>query len=127
MAAPISAGLPFGGSGGPRGDPPGPVVLPSRLHREPDGRRPRLGSPPRRPRRRVRETSDASAAGREGVWPGPVRLRRRGTVPEPRNSVLVRPPILLRGRALGTPRHHRYYARPASRGEPRRLSDGEEA
>src|SRR5439155_1845683 len=197
MAVPISASLPFGGSGGPRGDPPGPLVLPSRVHREPDGgrlrrrpadrsgpepfrwtadlwgrqdvarsgrrypgrgdsgappipavrppravlvmvlrssgggvrrlRRPRLGSPPRRPRRRVRETSDASAAGREGVSPGPVRLRRRGTVPEPRNSVLVRPPILLRGRAPGTPRHHRYYARPASRGEPRRLSDGEEA
>src|SRR5439155_1671035 len=39
MAAPISAGLPFGGSGGPRGDPPGPVVLPPRLHREPDGGR----------------------------------------------------------------------------------------
>src|SRR5205809_1338364 len=197
MAVPISADLPFGGSGGPRGDPPGPVVLPPRVHREPDGgrlrrrpadrpgpepfrwaaalwgrqdmarsgrrypgrgdsgtpsipavrppravlvvvlrssgggvrrlRRPLFGCPPRRPRRRVRETTPASAAGREGVWPGPVRLRRRGTVPEPRNSVLVRPPILLRGRALGTPRHHRYYARPASRREPRRLSDGEEA
>src|SRR5439155_1236303 len=113
MAAPISAGLPFGGSGGPRGDPPGPVVLPSRL--------------PRRPRRRVRETADASGAGREGVWPGPVRLRRRGTVPEPRDPVVVCPTILLRGRAPGTPRHHRYYARPASGREPRRLSDGEEA
>src|SRR6266566_2035667 len=75
-------------------------------------RGPRLGRSPRRPRWRVRETTPASAAGREGVWPGPVRLRRRGTGPEPRKSVLVRPPILLRGRALGTPRHHRYYARP---------------
>src|SRR5216117_1189031 len=39
MAVPISADLPFGGSGGPRGDPPGPVVLPPRVHREPDGGR----------------------------------------------------------------------------------------
>src|SRR5438552_1980040 len=77
-------------------------------------RRPLFGSPPRRPRRRVRETADASGAGREGVWPGPVRLRRRGTVPEPRDPVVVCPTILLRGRAPGTPRHHRYYARPAS-------------
>src|SRR5207244_12464678 len=89
-------------------------------------RLPTVGSPLRRQRRRVRETTPASAAGRECVWPGPLRLRLRGTVPEPRHSVLVRPPILLRGRAPGTPRHHRYYAGPASRREPRRLSDGEE-
>src|SRR5437773_6476349 len=197
MAAPISAGLPFGGSGGPRGDPPGPVVLPPRLHREPDGgrlrrrpadrpgpesfrwaadlwgrqdvarsgrrypgrsdsgappipavrppravllvvlrssgggvrrlRRPRVGSPPRRPRRRARGTSDTSAARRESLGPRPVRFRRRRAPPEPRDPVVVCPPILLRRRALGTPRHHRYYARPASRREPRRLSDGEEA
>src|SRR5437773_877079 len=118
MAVPISADLPFGGSGGPRGDPPGPVVLPPRAHREPDGGR---------LRRRVRETSDASAAGRESLGPRPVRFRRRRAPPEPRDPVVVCPPILLRGRALGTPRHHRYYARPASRREPRRLSDGEEA
>src|SRR5207302_6929178 len=197
MAAPISAGLPFGGSSGPRGDPPGPVVLPPRLHREPDGgrlrrrpadrpgpepfrwtadlrgrqdvarsgrrypgrgdsgappipavrppravlvvvlgssvggvrrlRRPRLGSPPRRPRRRVRETADAPAAGRQSLGPRPVRFRRRRAPPEPRDSIVVRPAILLRGRAPGTPRHHRYYAGPASGREPRRLSDGEEA
>src|SRR5437773_12175116 len=197
MAVPISADLPFGGSGGPRGDPPGPVVLPPRVHREPDGgrvprgpadrpgpepfrwaaalwgrqdmarsgrrypgrgdsgtppipavrppravlvvvlrssgggvrrlRRPLFGCPPRRPRRRVRDTSDASAAGRDSLGPRPVRFRRRRAPPEPRVPGVVCPTTLLRGRALGNPPHQRYYARPASGREPRRLSDGEEA
>src|SRR5205807_9596936 len=197
VGLPISGVRPFGDSGGPRGDPPGPVVLPSCLHREPDGGRlrwrlpdrrrpepfrrgadvrgrqdvarpdrryllrcdpgtsplpplrprcvvllvvlrflgsgvrllrgPRLGRSPRRPGRRVRETEDASPPGREGVGPRPVRLRRRRAGPESCSSVVVRPAILLRGRAPRTARHHRYYARPASGREPRRLSDGEEA
>src|SRR5437773_707468 len=122
MAAPISAGLPFGGSGGPRGDPPGPVVLPPRLHREPDGgrlrRRPadRPGPEPFRWAADLWGRQDVARSGRR--YPG---RGDSGAPPEPRDPVVVCPPILLRGRALGTPRHHRYYARPASRREPRRL------
>src|SRR5256886_8212543 len=58
VGLPISGVRPFGGSGGPRGDPPGPVVLPPRLHREPDGRRLRRRFPDRRRPEPVRWSAD---------------------------------------------------------------------
>src|SRR5437667_10071743 len=81
MAAPISADLPFGGSGGPRGDPPGPVVLPSRLHREPDGGRLR-----RRPADRPGPEPFRWAAdlcGRQDVAGSGRRYLRRGAAGTP--------------------------------------------
>src|SRR5438046_10210263 len=89
MAVPISADLPFGGSGGPRGNPPGPVVLPPRVHREPDGGRlrprpaDRPGQEPLRWAAALSARQDVSRAGRR--YPG------RGACGRPPVAA-VRPP-----------------------------------
>src|SRR6266571_883034 len=90
-------------------------------------RTPRPRRTPRRPGGRLRQATPASAAGREGAGPRPVRLRRGGPPGEPRDSGVVRPAVLLRRRAPRPARHHRYYAGPSSRREPRRIPDREEA
>src|SRR5437867_13439005 len=119
MAAPISAGLPFGGSGGPRGDPPGPVVLPSRLHREPDGGRLRRRPADRPGPEPFRWT--ANLWGRQDVATSGRRSPRRGDSGAPPMPA-VRPPravlvVVLRSSGGGGP----HLRRPLFGCPPRRL------
>src|SRR5437016_7006553 len=118
MALPISAALPLGGFGGPRGEPPGPVVLPPRVRGEPDG-----GPLRRRSLDRLRTEALGRRAALRGRQDVARPYRRHDLRRDPRRiavpAVSAPRPFVLVVFRLSRNRPHRF-GRPGLRRPPRR-------